>query len=389
MARIARFIALAGLLTATCAPAQAQVPERQGFFGNIDGRWMWLGGDRISSTSGAAPVTNGPGGQMLIGYKLDLHWDVALAGDVQGLLSTLTQFRNGTLSVDTNHQHFDLEVGYSQEWWRVNAGLRGIHYRQGAAYSIPGSAGADQREMYGIGPKVGVGMRLPVSESWAVIGGADAALLYTSFADTGGGVLLDNASYWQLVPQLSGELGVSWRSSDSPSFSFTTGARIATSFSTTIAWDGSRQGTLVEYGPFIRMAYNFAGPTRSQRMAVREEREIWTNSPPTGSQRYLVHFGYERSDIDPVAASVIRQAAEDVRRGRPANIAIASAGIDNGSDYSRALSQRRAAAIRDALARDGVPPSQVDIAAAGEVPPLIPVAGDMREARNTRAQITF
>jgi len=389
VARIARFLAIAGLIAAMASPAQAQVPERQGFFGNIDGRWMWLGGDRISSTGGTAPVTNGPGGQMLIGYKLDLHWDVALGGDVQGLLSTLTQFRNGTLSVDTNHQHFDLEVGYSQDWWRVNAGLRGIHYRQGAVYNIPGAAGSDQREMYGIGPKVGVGVRVPVSESWAVVGGADAALLYTSFADMGGGVLLDNASYWQWVPQLSGELGVSWRSSDWPSFSFTTGARIATSFNTTIVSDGSRQGSLIEYGPFIRMAYNFAGPTRSQRMAVREEREIWTNSPPTGSQRYVVHFGYERSDINLVAASMIRQAAADIRRGRPANIAIVSADTDNGSEYSRALSRRRAEAIREALAKDGVPPSQIDIAAAGEIPPLVPVAGGTREAGNTRAQITF
>jgi outer membrane protein OmpA-like peptidoglycan-associated protein len=90
-----------------------------------------------------------------------------------------------------------------------------------------------------------------------------------------------------------------------------------------------------------------------------------------------------------VAASVIRQAAEDVRRGRPANIVIASADLDNGSAYSRALSQRRAEAIREALAKEGISPSQVDIAAAGEIPPLAPVAGGTREAKNTRAQITF
>jgi len=389
MARTATFLALVGLLVATAVPGAAQVPERQGFFGNIDGRWMWLGGDRISSTGGTAPVTNGPGGQMLIGYKLDPHWDVALAGDVQGLLSHLTQFRNGTLSVDTNHQHFDLEIGYSNDWWRVNGGLRGIHYRQGAAYSIPGSAGTDQREMYGIGPKIGVGVRVPISESWGVVGGADAALLYTSFADTGGGVVLNNASYWQFVPQLSGELGVSWRSSDSPSLSFTTGVRVATSFNTSITSEGSRQGTLIEYGPFVRMAYNFAGPSRSQRMAVREEREIWTNSPPTGSHRHLVHFGFERSDINVVAASVIRQAAEDVRRGRPANIVIASTDRETGSEHSRALSRRRAEAIRQALAREGVSPGQVDIAASGEITPLAPVAGGVQEANNTRAQITF
>jgi hypothetical protein len=184
----------------------------------------------------------------------------------------------------------------------------------------------------------------------AVVGGADAALLYTSFPDTGGGVLFSNVAYWQFVPQLNGELGVSWRSSESPSFSFMTGARIATSFNTSITSDGSRQGSLVEYGPFIRMAYNFAGPSRGQRMAVREEREIWTNAPPTGSQRHVVHFGYESSDVSLVAASVIRQAAEDVRRGRPANIAIASRDPENGSDNSRALAQRRAASVREALA---------------------------------------
>ena len=56
---------------------------------------------------------------------------------------------------------------------------------------------------------------------------------------------------------------------------------------------------------------------------------------------------------------------------------------------SVAEAQRRAEAIRDALAKDGVSPSRVDIAAAGEVPPLVPVAGGGREAANMRAQITF
>jgi OOP family OmpA-OmpF porin len=230
---------------------------------------------------------------------------------------------------------------------------------------------------------------LPISEGWAVVGGADAALLYTSFNDIGGGVVLSNASYWQFIPQVGGELGVSWRSSDSPSFSFTTGARIATSFNTSITSNGSRQGSLVEYGPFVRMAYNFAGPSRSQRMAVKEEREIWTNAPPTGSQRYVVHFAFEDSGINPVAASTIRQAADDIRRGRPADIAIASADIDNGSDYSRALSRRRAEAIREALARHGILPSQVEIVAAGDAPPLAPASGSVRVARSAQAQITF
>ncbi|HLG47588.1 MAG TPA: Lpg1974 family pore-forming outer membrane protein [Reyranella sp.] len=385
---VAKLIALAVLATSIAAPARAQVPEQQGFFGNIDGRWMWLGGDKVSVPGASADVTNGPGGQIMIGYKMDAHWDAALAGDVQGLLSHLTKLQNGTLSVDTNHQHFDLELGYSDGWWRVDAGLRGIHYKQGATYAIAPVSGFDQRDMYGIGPKIGGGIRLPISENWGVIGGADAALLYTSFNEMGTGVLLSNTSYWQFVPQLSAELGVSWRSSDSPSFSFSTGARIAASFNTAITADGSHQGTLLEFGPFIRMAYNFAGPSRSARLAVKEEREIWTNSPPTGSRRYTAYFGFESSTLSLVARSVVHQAAEDIRNGWPAVIAIAATDRDDGSDLSRALSLRRADAIREALISDGIAPTQIDIGTAASAPQVPALQASIGTPQN-RARINY
>ena len=68
-----------------------------------------------------------------------------------------------------------------------------------------------------------------------MIGGADAALLYTAFSDTGTGALVNNAAYWQLVPQLGSELGLGWRTSDVPSFSVTFGGRGAASFNTRCA----------------------------------------------------------------------------------------------------------------------------------------------------------
>jgi outer membrane protein OmpA-like peptidoglycan-associated protein len=392
--RIAKLLASAGLIAAIAAPAilplaaRAQVPGQQGFFGNIDGRWMWLGGNRVTVGGAASDVTNGPGGQIMIGYKLDPLWDVALAGDVQGLLSHLTKFQNGTISVDTNHQHFDLELGYSRDWWRLNGGLRGIHYKQGATYNVAPMAGFDQREMYGIGPKIGAGVRLPVAESWAVVGGADAALLYTNFTEMGSGVLLNNTSYWQFVPQLSAELGINWRSADTPSFSFTTGARVAASFNTAITGDASRQGALVEFGPFVRMAYNFAGPSRSARLAVKEEREIWTNAPPTGSRRYTAYFGFERSELSLVGRSVVRQVVDDIRRGRPAVVAISAPDRDDGSAHSRTLSLRRADAIREALVRAGVAPAQIDIGAEGDAPQLTPIQASITEPQS-RARISY
>jgi hypothetical protein len=377
---VGKLVAPLIVILAMAATAEAQVPEQQGFFGNIDGRWMWLGGDRIVTPQGAASrTTSGPGGQMLIGYKLSTNWDVALAGDVQGLLTELTKLRNGTLSVDTNHQHFDLEVGYSNGWWRVNAGLRGIHYNQLAAYNVQGVfVGYDVRDMYGIGPKVGAGARWAVSDNWAIVGGADAALLYTSFLDYGTGVLINNGGYWQFVPQVASEVGLSWRSTDTPSFSFTFGGRVAASLNTAITADGSHHGTLLEFGPFVRMAYNFAGPARHPAMptpgAAPQEKQ-------TGHQ---VFFGYERADISLVAAGTIRQAAEDTRRGRPANIQVTS--MTASSDV---LSLLRAGAVRDELVRNGVPPSQISIAPGGESDPLVPTAGGMQEGKNCRVQITF
>ena len=201
-------------------------------------------------------------------------------------------------------------------------------------------------------------------------------------------MVLSNAGYWQFVPQFSGELGVSWRSADQPSFSFTTGGRVATSFSTAITADGAHQGTLLEFGPFVRMAYNFAGPSKRQRMAVKEEREIWTNAPPTGSRRYTAHFGFERSELSLVGSTVVRQAADDIKRGRPAVIAIAATDRDDGSPYSRTLSRRRADAIREALLRDGVSPAQIEIGAEAEAVPVPPLQATIAEPQG-RARISY
>jgi outer membrane protein OmpA-like peptidoglycan-associated protein len=340
--------------------SRAQVPERIGFFGSIDGRWMWLGGDRISTTDGSiAPTTSGPAGQVMLGYKLDQTWDVALAGDVQGLMTELTKFRNGTLSVDTNHQHFDLELGFSNDTWRLNAGLRGIHFKEGATYNVPGFAGYDQREIFGIGPKVGIGARWALSEQFAIVGGANAALLYGSFADSGSGVLLNSGSYNVLMPQLDGELGLSWRPSETPSFSFTAGARAAASFNTTIAaYDGHR-GTLFEYGPFVRIAYNFSGPRRPMRPVAQAESSEASDSKPAS---YTTHFAFERAEISPIAEGAIRQAAAEAAQGHRSVIRVAGpATLSAGAPEGDALSLRRADAIKDELLRRGLAREKISV----------------------------
>jgi len=86
--------------------------------------------------------------------------------------------------------------------------------------------------------------------------------------------------------------------------------------------------------------------------------------------------------------SQVRQAAEDIKHGRPATIAIAATDRDIGSDYSRALPLRRADTIREALMREGVAPSQIDVAAAAETTPTPALAASITPPQG-RARISY
>jgi outer membrane protein OmpA-like peptidoglycan-associated protein len=345
------------MLAVLGSTAAAQMPDRQGFFGSIDGRWMWLGGDPVVTSQGSLAQTgNGPGGQLMLGYKISTNWDIALAGDVQGLMTQLTKMQNGIITFDGSHQHFDLEAGYSGNWWRVNAGLRGIHYNQIIGYNFINFAGSDSRDIYGIGPKIGVGARWGVSDNWAVVGGADAALLYASYTDYGNGMFSWGNNYSGVIPQLDSELGVNWRSSDNPFFSMTIGARVTTSFNTSITADSSHRGTMVEFGPFVRVAYNFAGPTRAMALAADVgDAPAAASTPDT----YVVFFDFDRADLSPVALGLIRRAADDALHARQATIRVTShADRAGGEAYNRALALRRADAVNAELARLGVAADQ-------------------------------
>jgi hypothetical protein len=337
----------------------AQVPYNNGFFAHIDGRWMWLGGDRVQNALVTDQrMTSGPGGQLMVGYKIADTWDVSLAGDVQTMITSVTQLWGGMLKTDTNHQHVDLEIGYSQGWWRVNGGVRAGHYLQTAGYNTPVFAGYDQREMYGIGPKIGAGALLPLSEPWSLIGGVNAALVYTSFADTGTGALTGLGAYWQFVPQVGGELGVNWRSPQQPSFSITVGAAINASFNTTIVADGSRRGTLLEFGPFVRMAYNFAGPPRVRHPPIAGNDG---DTPARPAANYTLFFDFDRASLSPAAAGTLRSVADDARYGRKATVQLTSHGAGTGNEgYNKALAIRRADALKDELRRQGLDSRQID-----------------------------
>ena len=111
MRRAGRFVALVVAGVAIGSSCFARVPYNNGFFAPIDGRWMWLGGDRPENALVTDQrMTSGPGGQLMIGYKIADSWDVSLAGDVQTMITSVTQLLGGMLKIDTNRQHVDLEI---------------------------------------------------------------------------------------------------------------------------------------------------------------------------------------------------------------------------------------------------------------------------------------
>ena len=323
----------------------------------------------------------------MIGYKFAPNWDMAVAGDIQPLFTEVTQTRAGTLTTDTTHQHIDIEVGYSQDWWRLNAGLRGYHFFQRANYYfLPNGTAYDQREIFALGPKIGAGARWPVSNDWAVVTGVNAALLYGSYSDTGTGALLGAGGYSQFVPQLNGELGVNWRSPQSPAFSLTVGPRVAATFNTALTAYGSHQGTWVDCGPYIRFSYNLNGPAPHRAAPVAEAAARRPAAPHT----YTAFFDFDDAELSPIALGLIRQAAQDIRRGYPANIRLTGVGEGAGAaPYNIAVSLRRAETVRDELVRHGLAFDQIAVANQNESDPLIATLDGLGDSRNKRVQIVF
>jgi outer membrane protein OmpA-like peptidoglycan-associated protein len=105
---------------------------------------------------------------------------------------------------------------------------------------------------------------------------------------------------------------------------------------------------------------------------------------------YLVFFDFDKSDITPEAARIIKQAADDAKRGNVRLIVATGHADRSGStQYNQRLSERRAAAVKSALVREGIAEGTIQTAGRGENENLVPTADGVREPRNRRVEIVF
>jgi len=107
----------------------------------------------------------------------------------------------------------------------------------------------------------------------------------------------------------------------------------------------------------------------------------------TALSTFEVFFDVERSDITVAVAQIVRNAADNTRRGNVSGVTISiHSGVGGWSDHSQALSRRRAESVKAELVRDGVPADEITLVEVAENH-LAPTEDGVREPLNRRTEI--
>ncbi|WP_029009956.1 OmpA family protein [Azospirillum halopraeferens] len=112
--------------------------------------------------------------------------------------------------------------------------------------------------------------------------------------------------------------------------------------------------------------------------------------PPAAAvqPQYQVFFDWDRSEITPAADRIIADVVQAVGTGQNARIHVIGHTDTSGpATYNQGLSERRAAAIRQALVARGVPATNITTEGVGETQLLVQTGPNVREPSNRRGQI--
>ncbi len=105
-------------------------------------------------------------------------------------------------------------------------------------------------------------------------------------------------------------------------------------------------------------------------------------------REFVVYFDWDRSDLTAEAQSVVTQAANYAKSGRPTRVLIVGHADTSGSAaYNVGLSNRRARTVADALVAQGVNGGVISLDGKGETALARPTADGVREPLNRRATI--
>jgi len=108
------------------------------------------------------------------------------------------------------------------------------------------------------------------------------------------------------------------------------------------------------------------------------------------ARNYIVFFDWDKADITPEAAAIIRSAAANAGTMGVVRMALTGHADRSGPDaYNMRLSQRRADAVKAMFVSLGFGAGELAVMAKGETDPLVPTDDGVREPQNRRVEIVL
>jgi outer membrane protein OmpA-like peptidoglycan-associated protein len=105
--------------------------------------------------------------------------------------------------------------------------------------------------------------------------------------------------------------------------------------------------------------------------------------------KYEVYFAFDRADVTPEGAKILRAAAKSAMAGNLARIEVVGHTDTVGPvAYNQRLSERRATAVKQALLADGVPADTIEAHGVGKAGLAVPTPDGVREPKNRRVEIS-
>lgn len=127
----------------------------------------------------------------------------------------------------------------------------------------------------------------------------------------------------------------------------------------------------------------------ADRYVVEEEFAGALAATPRTPGVYVIFFLLGQAEVDPRSSETLRVAIDAARNIRNADVSVVGHADAIGDESeNRALSLRRAQTVRDALVKDGVPPSIIEIDYHGSNNPRVQTPRGVPEPENRRVEVT-
>ena len=141
----------------------------------------------------------------------------------------------------------------------------------------------------------------------------------------------------------------------------------------------------------------FVGLTYSFGEAVPAPAPLVAAAPPAPpppaaelARSYLVFFDWNSASVTAEAAAIINEAAKAAGQLAVTRVELTGHADRSGMPaYNQTLSEKRGAAVRNALVQLGIPAADITVLGKGEASPLVPTSDGMREPQNRRVEIVL